>query len=359
MSTPLPAPERMAHPFCTYDMIKEIPEGFRITLQQMKKVPELNGPITFTGNGTAFYASVMGSQILNLVKAPWRAIQGLELTHYDPLADKGTVIGVSHSGITKATVDALQRAKLKGAFAIALTHFPDRPISKVADRTFVIGNGPDTSRCHTKTYVDSAAAVLKLSLEYARSVGQTLSAIQQEFEENLLGKLARTVHDSEEPARKAARELSSIKKMFFVGAGPNLITAREAALKVKETSYLGAEGIELEEFQHGAWAALDGETLVVVVAPEGPSRERTESLIGAANKIGAKTMVVTDASFEADYVFRFPSTLEYLSPFLGIIPLYFLSYFLAVGRGNNPDYLRYLDPKYWAARQIVFPPGTH
>lgn len=359
MSASLPPPERKSHPFYTYDMIKEIPDGFSTTLQQMKNLPELKGPITFTGNGTAFYASVMGSQVLNLAKAPWSAVQGLELTHYASSAVKGMVVGVSHSGITKATVDPLQRAKQSGAFVIALTHFPDRPISKVADRTYVIGNGPDKSRCHTKTYVDSAAAVMKIALEYARSYGSALTAIQGEFDRDLLDKLALAVRDSEQPARKAAQELSSIKKMFFVGAGPNLVTAREAALKVKETSYLAAEGIELEEFQHGAWSALDRETAVIAVAPEGPARERTESLIGASRKIGAKTIVVSDGSFEADHLLRFPSTPEYLSPFLGIIPLYFLSYFLAVGKGNNPDYLRYLDPTYWAARQIVFPPGTH
>jgi glucosamine--fructose-6-phosphate aminotransferase (isomerizing) len=340
-------------------MIKEIPAGFGTTSQQMKNLPELSGPITFTGNGTAFYASVMGSQILGLTKVPWRAIQGFELAHYESLTEKGTVVGVSHSGITSATVDPLQRAKLRGALTIGLTHFTDRPISRVAERTFVIGNGPDKSRCHTKAYTDSAAAVLKIALEQARSSGSTLTEIEREFDGNLLDKLTRTVRESEEPARKAAQELSSIKKMFFVGGGPNLVTAREAALKVKETSYLAAEGIELEEFQHGSWMALDREALVIAIAPEGPVRERTESLIGAARKIGAKTMVVTDASFEADYVLRFPDTPEYLSPFLGIVPLYFLSYFLAVGKGNNPDYLRYLDPSYWAARQFVFPPGTH
>ncbi len=359
MSASIPVPERRSHPFYTYDMIKEIPASFGITLKQVKNLPKLKGPITFTGNGTAYYASVMGSQILNLVKAPWRAVQGLELTHYSSMAEKGTVIGVSHSGITKATVDPLQLANQSGAFVIALTHFPDRPISKVADRTFVIGNGPDKSRCHTKTYVNSAAAVMKIALEYAKSSGSDLAVIQREFEGELLEKLETTVSESEQPARKIAQELSPIKKMFFVGAGPNLVTAREAALKVKETSYLAAEGIELEEFQHGSWSALDKETAVIAVAPEGPARERTESLIGASRSIGAKTVVVTDAGFEADHVLRFPKTLEYLSPFLGIIPLYFLSYFLAVGRGNNPDYLRYLDPTYWAARQIVFPPGTH
>ena len=70
-------------------------------------------------------------------------------------------------------------------------------------------------------------------------------------------------------------------------------------------------------------------------------------------------MVVADSEFEADYSFQIPPAHEYLIPFLAVIPLYFVSYFVAVNKGHNPDYLRYLEQRYWEARQIIFPPGTH
>jgi glucosamine--fructose-6-phosphate aminotransferase (isomerizing) len=105
--------------------------------------------------------------------------------------------------------------------------------------------------------------------------------------------------------------------------------------------------------------SIDSGTLVVVIAGPAASSERTRTLLKASHDLGAKTMVVTDSEFDADYTLRFPRTHEYLTPFLSIIPLYFFSYFLAVKKGHNPDYLRYLDQRYWDARQIIFPPGTH
>jgi glutamine---fructose-6-phosphate transaminase (isomerizing) len=319
----------------------------------------LRMPLTFTGNGTAFYAAVMGSQVLSSPRVDIRAVQAFELVNYEPAQAKGTVIGVSHSGITKGTVDALRKWKSTGSFTVALTHFPGRPISEVADHTIVIGNGPDKSRCHTKAYTDSAAAVAALTLGRAMQHGPTFEEIRKELVDELGAKLARTLDLTEAKARDAARELSTVKRVYLVGAGPNLVTVREAALKIKETSYLPAEGMELEEFQHGPWMVLDKDTLVVVAVPDGPSRDRAGDLLKAAKRVGSRTLVVSDAEFEADYAITVPRVPEAFSPFLMIVPLYFLSYFLAVERGNNPDYLRYLDPNFWGARLVIFPPGTH
>jgi glutamine---fructose-6-phosphate transaminase (isomerizing) len=170
-----------------------------------------------------------------------------------------------------------------------------------------------------------------------------------------------TISRTEEDAKKAASELRGVSKIFFAGAGPNFVTAREAALKIKEACYLAGEGMEMEEILHGPAMSFDNQTLVVVLAPSGPSIERARDLLAASKKIGATTMVVSDlADFNnADYEFRINKTHEYLSPFLSIIPLYFFSYFLAVEKRINPDYIHYLDQKYWDARNIIFPPDTH
>lgn len=364
LSEKVPTPERTSHPFYMYDMIREIPKGFESTLEVIRE-SELElaseDPLVFTGNGTAFYAALMGSQILSLSTANWRTIQSFELTNYERRKmNSGMVVGVSHSGITKSTVDGLSLAKSKGAHTIAITHFHDRPISKVADRTLVVGNGPDKSRCHTKTYVDSAAAVLELSLHPTRPLDGDLDNVRKEFESELAHKLESVISTSERPVKKTVSEFVKISKMFFVGAGPNLVTAKEAALKIKESSFLAAEAFELEEILHGPWAVFDGETLVVIIVPSGPSQQRAKDLIAASRRVGAKTMVISDSSdLSADLSILVPSTHEYLFPFVSIIPLYLFAYFLALEKGNNPDFLRYLDPKYWRARQIIFPPGTH
>ena len=154
MSQPPPTPDRNAHPYRTYDMIFEIPQAIEQTLEKVKKagkplekILESKTRIYFTGCGTAFFASMLGSQILCLSGEKDRRIScvpALELQSYDrTLGTDCAVIGISHSGITKTTVDALAYAKSKGAFSIGITHYDGRPISNVADVTLVVGNGPD------------------------------------------------------------------------------------------------------------------------------------------------------------------------------------------------------------------------
>lgn len=347
-------------------MIREIPQGLRATIKAVTSfAPETgdSGDLIFTGNGTALYSAVMGSQVLGLTRNIWRAEGAFEIANYEPVREKSrtrTVVGVSHSGITKSTLDALSRVKSEGAKTIGVTHFPDRPISEVADKTIVIGDSPDKSRCHTKAYTDSAAAVFALCLAFARPLNQELDGVRKELEMRLADEIESTISSTEASAKSAAKELRDASKILFAGAGPNVVTAREAALKVKESSYLSGEGMELEEMLHGPAMSFNEKTLVVAIIPSGPSVERARDLIAASNKIGASTMVVSDQQgFGADYEIKINGIHEYLSPFLTIIPLYLFSYYLAVENGKNPDYIHYTDPTYWAARTIIFPPGTH
>ena len=270
------------------------------------------------------------------------------------------MVGVSHSGITKSTLDALSAVKSHGAKTLGVTHFPERPISKVCDSTLIVGDAPDKSRCHTKAYTNSATAVFALSLAHVDSSQGELGKVKKEFETRLAGELESTISQSDAPAKKAADELRNLTRIAFAGAGPNVVTAREAALKNKEASYLAAEGMELEEMLHGPAMSFDSQTLVVAFVPSGPSVERARDLLAASKKIGATTMTVNDVSdLGADYSFPITHMHEYLSPFLCILPIYLFSYYLAVENGKNPDYIHYLDPKYWGARNIIFPPGTH
>jgi len=360
MAQSISPPERVGHPFYTYDMIRGIPAGFAATLSRMKEfnVAERPSSVVGTGNGTAFYSAWAGVQLLEGTGIPYSAIQAMELANYASLNQRSLVVGVSHSGITKNTMDALKSARERGAKTVGLTHFADRPISQVADQCVVIGDGPDKSRCHTKTYVDSAAAVASLSLKVAGLYGFDTKEREASLE-SLGGTMSDVVRKSESGARSFVDECFGFGKVFVAGAGPNLVTAKEVALKIKESCYLPAEGIELEELCHGSWVSMDGSTLLVVVAPTGPSVGRAADLIRAARMVGAKTLAVSDQTLGAEFELRVPEGREDLSPFFTVIPLYFVAYFLSVKLGYNPDYIRYLTPIYWAARQIVFPSGTH
>ncbi len=342
-------------------MIRAIPRSFETVLRQTRDVSLklIPGRVLFTGSGTGYYSALMGSQLLGSLGAPWDAVHALEVPHYYNFQPSSLAVGVSHSGITKSTIDALKAAGENDAFTVGITHFEKRPIADVVDLSLSVGDGPDLSRCHTKTYTDSAAAAFVLSLQLAEVLGHKVDEVAAEFNGELGRRLAEASTMSEAPMREFARSLSSVRKVVFAGAGPNFVTAREAALKMKETSFIAAEGMELEELLHGAWVFLDEQTLVVVIAPRGPSVERAKTLLGASRNLGAKTLAVTDTTLEADAVAELPRSHEYLSPFLSILPLYYLSYYMALERGNNPDHLRYLDQKYWSTRNIIFPAGTH
>ncbi len=343
-----------------FDMIKGIPAGFSATLSRMRDVRVNERPTALigTGNGTAFYSSWMGVQLLEGRGARSSAVQALELQNYSWVERGSLVVGVSHSGITKSTVDALISARDRGARTVGLTHFPDRPIAKAVDTCVVIGDGPDKSRCHTKTYIDSAAAVAALALQVGEMTGVETGRMRASLE-SLGERLSAVVQGSEKKAQEFVEQNHEFEKVIIAGAGPNLVTAREVALKLKESCYIPAEGIELEELGHGAWVAVDRSTLVIAVAPSGPSLGRAEDIVKAARLVGAKTLSVSDRSIGAEFEMSVPAVEESLSPFLTVIPLYYLAYFLSVNKGYNPDYIRYLTPEYWAARQIVFPPGTH
>jgi glucosamine--fructose-6-phosphate aminotransferase (isomerizing) len=357
-------------------MIYEIPEAVKTTLKNnLHRLDSISESLKkkrdfcFTGCGTAFFTGMLGANILSLNddrEIRLECVQALELVG-QPRSRNSATIGISHSGITKTTLDALRSSRTHGAFCLGVTHFPDSPISQVADETLVVGNGPDKSRCHTKCYVAGATALTQVGLELLErnnlSKSKHLVEIREELPE--LAEMARRSLNTTDHAMKELAEKHSDKRTFyFAGAGPSYPNALEAALKVMETSYVPAQGFQTEQLLHGPWVSLDDESLVFVMAADGPSHERSMDLAKAAASLGSTVIPIVQEGDRkmntiSDDVIECPSVDENLSPFLTIIPLYLFAYYMCLERGYNPDYLRYLTPRYWNARQAIFPPGTH
>ena len=373
---PPPVAERVTHPFYTYDMIFEIPQAISETLQN--NVGKLSAIVRktserkvyhFTGCGTAFFAAMLGSQVMQLAQhngVESSCVQALEFQNGESDIGKSDVaIAISHSGITKTTVDALNYARTKGAYCVGISHFQGRPISQVAHETIIAGNGPDKSRCHTKCYVASALACTKLLIEALKTSGKLPERLLHiDSQLNKLPQIAKEVLTSTDALCKKIAEEDHATDYFFAGAGPNFPNALEAALKIMETSFVPALGFETEQLLHGPWSALDKESVVVVLAPKGGVYNRNLDLVKAATTLGVPVISIVEkgddkiSSF-SDYVIEVPAIDEYLSPFINIIPLYLFSYYLSVKRGHNPDMLRYQTLNYWKARNIIFPTGTH
>jgi glutamine---fructose-6-phosphate transaminase (isomerizing) len=378
MSETAPTSDRAAHPFDTYDMIFEIPHAIKQTLQAMQEKTEptvskleARSRIYLTGCGTAFFASMLGSQVLSLSKegsARYSCVPALELQKYDhAIDDTCAVVGFSHSGITKTTVDALKHARGKGALTIGVTHFEGRPISGASDETLVVGNGADISRCHTKCYVASAVAFMRIGIELLKHFddGEPDRLHRLETGLNQLPEItARVLKSVDGHCKRLAEGRRSSRSCYFAGTGPNAPNTLEAALKIMETSFIPAQGFETEQLLHGPWVSMDDKSTLVVLAPNGMCHERNVALVKAAKEFGTSVIgLIDDGDSElrslCDEAVQLPALHEYLSPFTNIIPLYLFAYYSSVARGFNPDLLRYSTPAYWRGRQIIFPPGTH
>ena len=372
-----PVAERTNHPFLTYDMIQEIPDAIQNTIENSStQVRSIIGRLKerrcfyFTGCGTAFFSAMLGSNISPLVESNalnFECVQALELGNYHPIARNSAAFGVSHSGITKTTLDALRAVKSKGGYTVGITHFAESPISKVTDETLVVGSGPDKSRCHTKCYPAGALPLTAMGVELIeqRRAGQPdrLDGIRKEF--GGLPEVAKKVLASTEPTMKELAEKNEGKRtLYFAGTGGSYPNALEAALKIMETSYIPAQGFETEQLLHGPWVSLDDEALVFVMATESRTYARSLDLVRAATSLGSNVIpLVYEDDREIVSICKntigLPRVDELLAPYLSIIPLYLFAYYMSVRLGNNPDYLRYLTPAYWNARTIIFPPGTH
>ena len=375
---PPPSPERTGHPFLTYDMIHDIPNTIRKTLEisagQASRISQTlkeRSDFYYTGCGTAFFSAMLGASILSLMDGGqfnYECVQALELSHdRSRVSRTSATFGVSHSGITKTTLDALASAKAQGAYCVGITHFPNSPITQVADETLVVGDGPDKSRCHTKCHLASATALTQIGLELLEQRKAARPAHLQSIRESLseLPQMAsKVLSSSEEMMKELAEKHAGKRTIYFAGTGASYPNALEAALKVMESCYVPAQGFETEQLLHGPWVSLDAESVVFVMATERGTYSRSVDLAKAATSLGSTVVPIT---YEGDsemasickHAVQIPTIDEHLAPFLNIIPLYLFAYYLCLQRGNNPDYIHYLNPAYWNARQIIFPPGTH
>jgi glucosamine--fructose-6-phosphate aminotransferase (isomerizing) len=359
-------------------MIYDIPETIQKTVESsqhwLRSVTDNakgKSNFYFTGCGTAFFSAMLGSSVFSLREGRglhFECLQALELTSQQhSVGEDSATFGVSHSGITKATLDAMRRAKSGGGYTVGITHFAGSPISRVVDQTIVVGNGPDRSRCHTKCYLASALPLALIGVEVLNQRRRTKQEPLQEIQSGLLtlSQLTKNTLAATEARMKELAEQNAQKRTYyFAGTGASYPNALEAALKVMETSYLSAQGFETEQLLHGPWVSLDRESVVFVIATERRTHERSMDLVRAAMSLGSTVIPVTYeddreiASICKDTI-QVPQVQEELAPYLSIIPLYLFAYYLCLHRGYNPDYLRYLTPAYWDARTIIFPPGTH
>jgi glucosamine--fructose-6-phosphate aminotransferase (isomerizing) len=262
--------------------------------------------------------------------------------------DRTLVIGISQSGETADTLAAIREAKKRGARTIGLVNVVGSTIAREVDGGTYLHAGPEVGVASTKAFTSQVAALALLTLRLARL--RNLSILQgRQFIQGLKalpGQIEAILAKSTE-VETLAEQFFTGNNALYLGRGVNFPVALEGALKLKEISYIHAEGYPAAEMKHGPIALIDENMPVVFIAPRDAVHSKIVSNIEEVKARGGKVLAITnegDAEIQrlADATFTIPETLDLLTPILTIIPLQLLSYYVAVRRGCNVDQPRNL-----------------
>jgi glucosamine--fructose-6-phosphate aminotransferase (isomerizing) len=308
--------------------------------------------------GTSWHAGLAGKFILErLARLPVEVDYGSEFRYRDPIIQQNTLtIVISQSGETADTIAAQREAKQKGSKTLAICNVVGSMITREASGVLITHAGPEIGVASTKAFTSQITALLILGM-YLGQVRGTLSpeascALTQELMQ-IPGKLdqvlAKTaIYDN------MAKHLSKAQDFLYLGRGIHFPIALEGALKLKEISYIHAEGYPAGEMKHGPNALIDENLPVVVLATKDPESEESkvhyEKTVSNIQEVKARSGIVVAVACEgdeevakmADYVIAIPATRELLLPLLEMIPLQLLAYHIAVRRGCDVDQPRNL-----------------
>ena len=297
--------------------------------------------------GTAYHAGLLGKHAIErLARLPVEVAVASEYRYADPIGDEKTlVVAISQSGETTDTLAAVEAARGFGGRVLAITNTQGSLITREADAVLLTRAGPEVGVAATKTFLAQVAALNLLALELART-GETVP--EEELLE--LGRDLRRAPEKVEEAlgmlegreEEAARIFEEARCALFLGRGPSHAVALEGALKLKEISYLPAEGHPAGEMKHGPIALVDERCPVVAVLGEGLVREKTlsnveETLARGANVIAIAREDDGAARRTSRIVLPVPRAPEMLGPFVCSVPLQLLAYRVAKDRGLDVD----------------------
>jgi glutamine---fructose-6-phosphate transaminase (isomerizing) len=301
--------------------------------------------IIFTAQGTAWHAGLVGDYLMeDLAKVVTECTYASEFRYRNPIVEENTVVvAISQSGETADTLAALREAKEKGALALGVVNVVGSTIARETDGGIYLHAGPEIGVASTKAFTCQCAVLTLLSLFIGRRkfMGQSQC---QELIEGLCAipeQMERVLTQSE-AIKKIALKFCERENWLFLGRGYHYPVALEGALKLKEISYIHAEGMPAAEMKHGPIALINEGMPVVFVATKGLQYDKVISNIEEVRARGGHIIVIategdTQIKRYSDHVVYVPDTLEPLQPLLSVVPLQLLAYHCAVARGCNVD----------------------
>ena len=300
--------------------------------------------------GTSWHSAQIGKFLIEgMARMPVEVDYGSEFRYRRPVVSARTLtIGISQSGETADTVAALSEARRAGAPIAAIVNAPGSQIARMADAVFPTHAGPEIGVASTKAFTTQLVVLYLIAAKLREARGLAKGLSKEECE--ALAHLPKKVTDSlqlEPRLERLAREYHAARDFLFLGRGLHYPVALEGALKLKEISYIHAEGYPAGEMKHGPIALVDEHLPVVVLAPHDAWREKTLSNLREVKSRDGIAIVVTtreDPEVEglADHVIVIPETSAELQPIVSVVPLQLLAYHIAVRRGCDVDQPRNL-----------------
>jgi glucosamine--fructose-6-phosphate aminotransferase (isomerizing) len=301
--------------------------------------------------GTSWHAGLVAEYLIEeLARIPVEVEYASEFRYRNPIIYEGDIVlAISQSGETADTLAALEIAKSKGAYLLGVCNVVGSSIARLTHAGVYTHAGPEIGVASTKAFTAQVTVLILIAL----SIAQGKQTLAKETFERLLQDLGQ-VPDQVEHILSQSDEIKEMAKMFtfasnfiFLGRGINFPVALEGALKLKEISYIHAEGYPAAEMKHGPIALIDDEMPVVFVATKDSSYEKVVSNIQEVKARKGRIIAIISKGDElipsmVDFVIKIPQTHEVLQPLLSVIPLQLLSYHIAVLRGRDVDQPRNL-----------------
>jgi glucosamine--fructose-6-phosphate aminotransferase (isomerizing) len=329
-------------------------EAARIRLPQLNLTAEKARQIqkvVITACGTAAHAGMVGKVLIErIARLPVEVDIASEFRYRDPIVDKNTVVlAISQSGETADTLAAMEEARQKGATLWSIVNAIGSQAMRISDGYISMQTGPEIGVASTKAYTAPLVDLYMLAI----LLGDLRGVLSERDRRKLIADLRRVPDlagqclDREEQVVAVARALLNANHCLYLGRGINMPTAFEGALKLKEISYIHAEGYAAGEMKHGPIALIDRSMPVIVVAPRDPWYDKMFSQVEQAKSRGGVVVAVATDGDEviagkSDHVIWVPDSPWMLSPVTTVIPLQILAYHIAALRGLDVDQPRNL-----------------
>ncbi len=351
-------------------MLKEIFEQSKCILDTMRgRINAKTGEITLGGIldyekkilnadriiivacGTSWHAGLIGEYLFeDLARIPVEVEYASEFRYRNPIiSEKDVILAISQSGETADTLAALELAKEKGATILGICNVVGSSIPRLTNAGSYTHAGPEIGVASTKAFTTQIVVLTLMALRIAKEKGTLTNTEYRQIitELELIPKKVKKVLESDDLIKEIAEKFKDTTNFLYLGRGYNFPVALEGALKLKEISYIHAEGYPAAEMKHGPIALIDEQMPIVVLATRKGNYEKVVSNIQEVKARGGRLIaIVTEGDKTvkeiADYCIEIPACFEELMPLLSIIPLQLLSYHIAVMRGCNVDQPRNL-----------------